>query len=145
MRHDTTQRPLRVLVIDDCRDAAGTLAILLRASGHEVLVAYDGREGLDVALRHCPDVVVCDIGLPALNGYEVARSIRSSPGIGHPLLIAATGYGRERDRVQVEEAGFDFHFIKPYDADRLSELFPAFGAAAEVATHPARLALVGKP
>jgi PAS domain S-box-containing protein len=112
----------RVLVVDDNRDAAETLALLLRSSGQEVRLAYDGLSALKAADGFQPEVVLLDIGLPGMNGYEVARELRRLPGLGQALLIAVTGYGMEADRRCALEAGFDRHIVKPVDPDRLLAL-----------------------
>jgi CheY-like chemotaxis protein len=90
--------PRRVLVVDDSQESADTLALLLRVSGHEVRVALDGRSALDAAATFVPEVVLLDIGLPDLSGYEVATEMRQLPGMAKARLIALTGYGQERDR-----------------------------------------------
>ncbi|HEY7789706.1 MAG TPA: ATP-binding protein [Vicinamibacterales bacterium] len=112
----------RVLVVDDNRDAAESLAEILRMLGHEVVTAYEGREGLDRVATFKPDIALLDLGMPRMNGYEVARTIRSrnSPG---PLLVAVTGWGQEADRLRSQEAGFDLHLVKPVDVSVLEEIF----------------------
>ncbi len=105
-------RPLRLLVVEDNLDAAETLKTLLEMNGHEVAIAHDGHEGIAVARSYRPDVVLCDIGLPGLNGYEVARGIRTDPSAS-PALIALTGYTRSEDQRNSLEAGFDAHLGKP--------------------------------
>jgi PAS domain S-box-containing protein len=110
----------RVLVVDDNRDAADTTAILLRRAGHEVRVAYDGPAGLGAALAWRPDVVVLDLGLPEMDGYEVARRIRSE-GVNGMRLVAVSGYGQEIDRRRSREAGFDAHLVKPVEPSRLAD------------------------
>jgi CheY-like chemotaxis protein len=112
----------RVLVVDDNRDAAESLALLLRLKRHEVQVAYDGPEALEAARRHHPEVVVLDIGLPRMDGYEVARRLRQEPGLEKTTLIALTGYGRDEDRRRSQEAGFDRHLTKPVDPLELMNL-----------------------
>jgi two-component system CheB/CheR fusion protein len=110
---------IRVLVVDDNRDAAETLAEALALEGHDVAVAYDGGMALEVAARCSPDVVLLDIGLPVLDGYEVARRLRGSRAAPAPRLIAVTGYGQESDRTRAAEAGFDDHIVKPVDLEVL--------------------------
>jgi signal transduction histidine kinase/DNA-binding response OmpR family regulator len=112
----------RVLVVDDNRDAAETLALMLELHGHQVKVAHDGRSGLKVAREYQPDVILLDIGLPHLNGYEVARSLRANGPARLPLLVAMTGYGQEEDRRKSREAGFDRHLVKPVDPELLLRL-----------------------
>ena len=111
----------RVLVVDDNIDAADTLAMFLSLLGHEVKTAADGEQALMCAPVFAPQVVVLDIGLPTLNGYEVAQRLREMPETQASLLIALTGYGRESDRAQVIEAGFDKHLVKPTDPHALVE------------------------
>jgi PAS domain S-box-containing protein len=109
----------KVLVVDDNRDAADSVAVLLRLSGHEVQVAYDGIDGLAAARRFTPDVVLLDIGLPGTDGLEVARQIKAIDSLAHARLIAMTGYGQDKDRQATTEAGFALHLTKPVDADTL--------------------------
>jgi DNA-binding response OmpR family regulator len=116
----------RMLVVDDNRDAADTLCMYLRAKGHDVRVAYDGVEGMGAAIAFKPQVVLLDIGLPKMYGYEVAREIREKFGAS-VLIIAVTGYGQEEDRRLSKEAGFDHHFTKPVDLLELDRLFTRLG------------------
>lgn len=114
----------RVLVVDDNRDAADSLSLLLSMSGHEVRTTYDGPSALDSARKVPPEVVFLDIGLPGMDGHEVARELRQMLGReGGPVLVALTGYGQEEDRRRSSEAGFDHHFVKPVDIDVLERLF----------------------
>ena len=115
----TSSVQLRVMVIDDNNDIAGSLAMLLEMLGHEVEVANDGATALMQAPHFQPDVVLLDIGLPHMNGYEVARALRAIPALEDSLLIACTGYGREDDRQAAMKAGFDQHMVKPLGADAL--------------------------
>jgi len=111
----------RVLVVDDNRDAADTLSLLLRIHGHDVKTAYGGDEALRIAEAWHPDLVLLDIGLPVLDGYQVARSLRARGMTAN--LIAVTGYGQPEDVRRARDAGFDAHMVKPVDFDRLlSEL-----------------------
>ncbi|MEO7009094.1 MAG: ATP-binding protein, partial [Caldimonas sp.] len=112
-------RAHRILVVDDNRDAAASLALLLQLNGHEVQVAHDGEEALRFARAGAPDAVVLDVGLPTINGYEVARRMRAMPALRAIRLIALTGYGRDSDRHSAAEAGFDAYFVKPVDFDTL--------------------------
>jgi signal transduction histidine kinase/ActR/RegA family two-component response regulator len=109
----------RVLVVDDNADSAETVASLLRAWKHEVKVAYDGPSALELARSYQPDVVLLDIGLPGMDGYQVARQLRRQPGFARVVLVAMTGYGREEDFRRSREAGFDQHLVKPIDASLL--------------------------
>jgi PAS domain S-box-containing protein len=106
---------LRVLVVDDNADAAQTLAMLLKASGHNVRTAHDGPTALEAALDYRPNVVLLDLGLPGMNGIEVAKRLRQQPVLGKVVLVAMTGYGQEADRRRSLEAGFDHHLVKPAD------------------------------
>ncbi len=110
---------LRVLVVDDNRDAIDSLELLLGGEGYEVLVAYDGESALSLATTMHPDVVLLDIGLPGMDGYAVARTLRQR--LGHKVLriIAITGYGQPESRKQSQSAGFDLHLVKPIDFDHL--------------------------
>jgi PAS domain S-box-containing protein len=117
--HPAPARPaakhLRVLVVEDNRDAADSLRMLLDAYGYEVTVAYSGPDGVRAAEEHQPDVVVCDIGLPGMDGYTVAAALRGNPATASARLIALTGYGQEEDRRRAKDAGFDHHLTKPAD------------------------------
>jgi PAS domain S-box-containing protein len=119
----------RVLVVDDNVDAAQTLAMLLRLQRHDVRVAFDGLEGLEVAREYGPDVVLLDIGLPKMDGYETARALRASTTTQRAVLIAISGYGQAEDRRRSLEAGFDQHFVKPLDSTILQQAFAAIGPA----------------
>ena len=105
----------RILVVDDNRDAAESLAVLLSLTGDETRVAYDGLEALQTAAVFKPDAILMDLGLPKLDGYEVARKVRQAPGGDKVLLIALTGWTLEADRRRSIAAGFDEHFMKPMD------------------------------
>ncbi|MGQ0547856.1 MAG: hybrid sensor histidine kinase/response regulator, partial [Betaproteobacteria bacterium] len=105
--------PRRVLVVDDNRDAAHALRLLLQTDGHEVMVAADGAAGLALARQQRPDVVLLDIGLPILNGYEIATQIRADPALKGTMLVAVTGYGQMHDRARASASGFDHHLVKP--------------------------------
>ena len=111
--------PRKVLVVDDNLDAADTLGALLAMQGISVAVAYDGAAAVAAVRDDAPDVVVMDIGMPVVDGYEAARRIRSEPINKRITLIALTGWGQYTDRSLAEEAGFDFHFVKPVDLDAL--------------------------
>jgi signal transduction histidine kinase len=112
----------RILVADDNADALESLAALLTLNGHEVYRAQDGQIALQAAERYLPDVALLDIGMPHLDGYEVARRIRSNPWGQGMLLVALTGWGQEADRARSHAAGFDSHLTKPVDHDRLGQL-----------------------
>jgi PAS domain S-box-containing protein len=112
----------RVLVVDDSADTADSLALLLRMEGHEVRVAYEGTAALDTAQTFCPEVVLSDIGLPGMTGYELAPRLRQLPGMADILLVALTGYAQEEDRRRAEAAGFDAYLVKPADLDTVRAL-----------------------
>jgi signal transduction histidine kinase len=116
------EAPLRILVVDDNRDSAETLSMLLELMGNEITVAYDGEEALARAKEMKPDVVLLDIGLPKMNGYEVARRIRQEPWGSNPILVAITGWGQTEDKDLSRESGFDHHLVKPVDHDQLLKL-----------------------
>jgi PAS domain S-box-containing protein len=112
----------RVLVVDDNRDAAKSLAMLLKLMGHQVDTAHDGLEGVARAATFRADIILLDIGMPGLNGYEAARRIRQQNGHPAPKLVALTGWGQEEDRRRSAEAGFDAHLVKPVDVAALTRL-----------------------
>ena len=112
----------RILVVDDNVDAAEALGELLRDFGHEVATAHDGPQALDNARLHRPEIVLLDIGMPEMDGYQVAKRIRGELGLADTLLVALTGYGEDRHRRLTREAGFDHHVTKPVDASKLEEL-----------------------
>jgi PAS domain S-box-containing protein len=114
-------KPRRILVVDDNRDAAESLSMLLHARGHDVQVAYDGLEAVGAAIAFNPDVVLLDIGLPKLHGYDAARRIRDAKG-ENVLLIAITGWGQDEDRRRSRNAGFDHHLTKPVDPEAIARL-----------------------
>ena len=113
--------PHRVLVVDDNADAAESLGMLLEVRGNEVRIAYDGLQALEAAGDFDPDIVLLDIGMPKMSGYEVARRLRAKRG-DSVLIVAITGWGQEEDRRRAREAGFDHHFTKPVDYEALLEL-----------------------
>ena len=113
---------LRVLLVEDNLDAAESLGELLRIWGHEVAMAHDGAAALGAVLEIRPEVVLLDIGLPGMDGYEVASRLRATPGLAGLRLVAITGYGQESDRRRARLAGFDHHLVKPVDLDRLRAL-----------------------
>jgi CheY-like chemotaxis protein len=117
-----TQHALRILVVEDTQDAAESLAMLLRLDGHDVAVAYTGPAGVEAAKACEPHVVICDLGLPGLDGYGVAREVRRHPATARALVIALTGYGDPEHRKRSRAAGFDAHLTKPADLDTLREL-----------------------
>jgi two-component system CheB/CheR fusion protein len=116
---------LRVLVVDDNRDQAASLAKVLALTGHDVQLAYDGEQALEVAARFLPEIALVDIGLPKLNGYEVAARLRKDPRHQGLVLVAQTGWGQEQDRQRSKAAGFDHHVVKPVGAEDLQAIFAA--------------------
>ena len=115
-------RPLRVLMVDDNVDTVQSFSVLLRELGHEVETAHDGPEAVRAAIEYQPDVVLLDIGLPGLNGYEVAKQIRRQPVLRNATLVALTGYGQESDQQASIEAGFNHHLIKPARLVQLQQI-----------------------
>jgi PAS domain S-box-containing protein len=123
-------KSFRILIVDDNQDSADSLAKLLEVMGHDVEVAYDGAEGLAAASESRPDVVLLDIGMPQLDGYETCRRIHAEPWGREILLVALTGWGQDEDRRKTDEAGFDEHIVKPVDAQALLKLLARRRAAA---------------
>jgi CheY-like chemotaxis protein len=115
-----------VLVADDNRDAADTLALLLDMDGYETAVAYGGQQALDSIRQNRPDAVILDIGMPDLNGYEVARRIREEDWARNLLLLAITGWGHPDDVARAKAAGFNEHLTKPVDADSVVRLLAKY-------------------
>jgi len=115
-------RRSRVMIVDDNRDSADTLSALLDAWGHEVRTFYDGPTALAGAGEFQPNVVLLDIGLPKMSGYEVAAQLRKMVNVGSMILVAFTGYGQDEDRRRVRDAGFDYHLVKPLDAAQLEKI-----------------------
>jgi CheY-like chemotaxis protein len=112
----------RILIVEDKHDTAESLRQFLELVGHDVKVACSGPEGLDLAREWLPDFALCDIGLPGLSGWDVARELRQDPKTARIHLLAITGYGSNADRQRSQEAGFDKHLIKPVDPRVLREL-----------------------
>ena len=112
----------RILVADDNHDAAESLAMMLRMGGNDVRTGRDGVEAVSIAQSFRPQVVLLDIGMPRMNGYEAARRIRSEPWGGEMMLIALTGWGQDEDKRRSLDAGFDHHLTKPPDPDVLDQL-----------------------
>ena len=120
----TTSTPSdrRILIVDDNRDAATSLAMLLELTGSKTETAYDGPEAIAAAARFQPEVVLLDIGLPGMDGYQVAQRLRAEPWGKSVVLVAVTGWGQDDDHARSKEAGFDAHLVKPVDLDRLLAL-----------------------
>jgi CheY-like chemotaxis protein len=113
---------LKILVVDDNRDAADTCAMLLEASGHHVQTAYTGRAALELARAFRPHALLLDISLPDVDGYELARQVRATPWGRRAALVAVTGWGQEQDRMRAAQSGFDQHLVKPISADTVESL-----------------------
>lgn len=114
----STERP-RILVVDDSKDGADSLRMVLQILGADPRVAYDGRSALETIRSFRPAVVLLDIGMPDMDGHEVARRVRADPELAAVRLIALTGWGTEEDRRRSAESGFDEHWVKPVDPDKL--------------------------
>ena len=118
----------RILVVDDNTDGADSLAMMLGLMGNETRTAHDGLEAVDAAVAFLPDVILMDIGMPRLNGYEACRRIREQPWGGGPVIVACTGWGQEEDRRKSRDAGFNFHMTKPVDPSALEKLLDGLKA-----------------
>jgi two-component system, chemotaxis family, CheB/CheR fusion protein len=116
----------RILVVDDNSDVADSLAMLLKLEGHEVQVAYSALGTFEAVQRVSPDVIILDIGLPQMDGYEIARRLRADPAATRVHLIALTGYGQEHDRERAREAGFGAHLVKPADIAAVNQILASF-------------------
>jgi two-component system CheB/CheR fusion protein len=115
------------LVVDDNVDAAETLSLFLKFQGHKVTVVYDGVAAVEATAGTCYDVLIVDIGLPRMDGYQMARVVRQQEAHRDALMIAASGYGQVYDRRMSQEAGFDHHLTKPVDFEELARLFATCG------------------
>lgn len=109
----------KILVVEDNADTADSTAMLLRLHGHAVEISHDGPTALEMAVANTPDVILLDIGMPTMNGYEVAHQVRHLLG-EHPLIIAVTGHGRYEDEARCNEAGIDLHLLKPADPEAIT-------------------------
>lgn len=121
--------PLRILIVDDNRDSADSLSMVLRIMGNETRTAYDGEEAVAVAEAFRPRVILLDIGLPRLNGYETCRRIREQKDGRSMVIIAQTGWGQSEDRERTRDAEFDHHMVKPVDLNALTKLLADLQAA----------------
>jgi CheY-like chemotaxis protein len=120
---------MRLLVVEDEAEIAESLTLLLEFAGHEVVVASSGRGALEVVEKHLPDVALIDIGLPDIDGYEVARQFRKRPAFKAISLVALSGYGRDEDILRGREAGFEHHLTKPTDPKTLERLLGSIASA----------------
>jgi PAS domain S-box-containing protein len=119
---EARREPIRALIVDDNVDAAGSLSLLLQLGGHAICTAYNGADALILAPEFKPDIVLLDIGMPGMNGYEVAAALRAMPEVGHPVLVAVTAWGGPEDRLKSKAAGFDEHLTKPVDISMIELL-----------------------
>ena len=119
---------MRIVVVDDSHDAADSLSMMLRLLGCEVHTAHDGPSGLRTIAQHRPDIVLLDIGMPGMDGYDVARRVRQREGLRDLVLIALTGWGQTEDRIQSKQAGFDHHLVKPVELTALQKLLTSIAA-----------------
>jgi CheY-like chemotaxis protein len=131
----TNGRGRPILVVDDNRDAADSLAMLIELRGREVRTAYDGPTGLAAIRAQHPALVFLDLGMPDMDGYAVASAVRRDPALRDVRLVALTGWGAEEDRRRSQEAGFDYHLVKPVDASTLENVLSTLGH--EVTMHEA--------
>lgn len=125
MPQTSALKPLRIVIADDNRDAAETLALLLTLDGHQVCVAYNGAHALDAIRRMHPQVTVLDIGMPELDGYQVAERVRRDSDAAGTVLVALTAWGRPQDRARAHAAGFDHYLVKPADPNAMRALIQA--------------------
>lgn len=126
--HPVPDHAVKVLVVDDNVDAAQSIALILQAMGHQTQLAHDGASALTAVREFVPDVVLLDIGLPVLDGYQVAQRVREEPALKDVVLIALTGYGQASDKRHSREAGFDYHLVKPVDFAEVENILAAVAA-----------------
>ena len=131
--HAESSTHMRVLVVEDNLDSAEMLSFMLKLAGHDVRTAHDGVDALHIARQFQPQVVLCDIGLPGVSGYEVARRLRAQSNFSHTRLIAISGYGQDEDRRRSQDAGFDYHLTKPVEPSALTALLSALSSADTIA------------
>ncbi|WP_052231212.1 response regulator [Burkholderia glumae] len=123
------------MVVDDSVDGAESMSVLLRILGHEVRTLYEGTSAIAAAAAFQPEVVMLDIGLPGMDGYEIARALRALPATAGALLIALTGYGQESDRQRTRAAGFDHHLVKPATLEDIERAIATVGTDAAARRH----------
>jgi two-component system, OmpR family, response regulator len=114
--------PRQLLVVDDNRDAAMTLAMLLRYAGHQVKVAFSGPEALTIAQEQQPSVILLDLAMPGMDGFQVAQALRQRPEMKNALIIAVSGYGNADDQERCQAAGFNLHLLKPVKREQVLEI-----------------------
>jgi CheY-like chemotaxis protein len=124
-------RGARVLMVEDNPDAAESLFMILEILGHHVRMVHDGMAALEAARANVPDIALVDIGLPGMDGYDLARAVRRDPALKGVVLVALTGYGQPEDRDRAMAAGFDYHLVKPVDPDALGALVARIGGVGE--------------
>lgn len=122
MHTPAAAQKLRILVVDDNQASAKTMGWTVEAIGHEAKLAHDGPSAIAVAREYAPHVILLDIGLPGMNGYEVCAAMRADPAFARTIFIAQTGWGQEEHRRRAREAGFHYHLVKPVDMDALETL-----------------------
>ena len=113
----------RVLAVDDDKNCAKVMAWLLESLGHTAQIAHDGKTAIELANSVHPDMVLMDIGIPEMNGYQICQAMRDSPGLDHTLFVALTGWGQKEHRERSKEAGFDYHLVKPVNIEALKKIF----------------------
>jgi CheY-like chemotaxis protein len=123
--------PRRILVVDDFPTLTEGLAKWLRGQGHDVEVAFDGLQGIEVAGKFRPDIILLDINMPGIDGYEAAQRIRRQPWGKGMVLIALTGYGRQEDRTRIREVGFNAHLVKPLVYKQVAALLASYSASTQ--------------
>jgi CheY-like chemotaxis protein len=125
---------LKILVVDDHQDSAELLATILEIEGHLTRIAYDGQSAIAYAIEFRPDAILLDIGLPDMNGYELARRLREEESVADSRMIAVTGYSRDEDKQRAAAAGFDHHLVKPVDPDELRRVLASVHRSKEKIT-----------
>jgi CheY-like chemotaxis protein len=123
------ETPLRLMVVDDNADAAEVLRLLLEALGHDVAIEHDARRAIERARSYAPQIMFLDIGLPDMDGYELVRHLRSTPGTADAIFVAVTGYGQPEDKARALESGFDHHVVKPVKLPAILALLDAYAGA----------------
>lgn len=124
-----SQQPLNILIVDDNEASAKTLGWMMELLEHNVKLAHDGADAIETAKSFVPDVVLLDIGLPGMNGYEVCSAMRLLPCLESAVFIAQTGWGQNEHRQRSKEAGFHYHLVKPIDMDELQKLIESLKVA----------------